>query len=195
MTGGRFDIAEVARFYGFSVTAKVTNREFSFIIARTSRGWYDPRVAIFYCPECRSTVDEYRRTLASGPLYQSEYQKAKQQKHTVVSTSEALQSVFADPSSAAIRPFVERALSNGPVEIDDLGRVNFYSTSTGIAGSLHQAGALVDPHQNAVKVVLSTSTDFRHEFPVSISSISHVICHRCRRLVFGAGQTITTTGD
>jgi hypothetical protein len=151
-------------------------------------------VPIFYCSECRATFDEYRRTLAPGPLYQSDYQKKKQQKHTVVSISEALQSIFADPSTSAIRSYVERALSSGPVEIDDRSRVNFYSTSTGEAGSLYEAGAVADPFEDAVKVVLSTSTDLRHEFPVNVRSISHVLCHGCGRLVFET-QTFTSTSD
>lgn len=135
----------------------------------------------------------YSRQLPSGVLLQSTYQRDKHRKHTVLSTAERLQSIFADPSTSAIRPYVEAALLHGAMEIDDQNRVNFYATSTGTAGFRYEWGTLVEA-QDAVKVVLSTDLARRHEFPESLNRLGRATCATCGRLIFDAG-TLTSTGD
>ena len=61
------------------------------------------RTMTFYCFECRSQLG-YARQLPSGPLIQTEYQRTKHRKHSEISAGERLQSIFADPSTSAIRP-------------------------------------------------------------------------------------------
>lgn len=87
----------------------------------------------YYCSRCRFELG-YSRELPSVALLESNYQKDKHQKHTVLSTAERLQSIFADPSTSAIRRDLEEALLHGPMEVDDKGRINFYATSTGSRG-------------------------------------------------------------
>ena len=109
----------------------------------------------YYCSRCRFELG-YSRELPSVALLESNYQKVKHQKHTVLSTAERLQSIFTDPSTSAIRRDLEEALLHGPMEIDDKGRINFYATSTGITGHRYEWGTLVQS-QDMTKVVLSTS--------------------------------------
>lgn len=109
------------------------------------------------------------------------------------SAAERLQSIFADPSTSAIRPYVEAALLHGAMEIDDQSRVNFYATSTGTAGFRYERGTLIE-QQDAVKVVLSTDATRRHEFPESLNRLGRATCATCGSLVFDTG-TATSTGD
>lgn len=102
----------------------------------------------------------------------TDYQSRKYKKHSIVSTSERLQSIFTDPSTSAIRPYVEDALLWGAMEIDDQNRVNFYSTSTGTVGFRYEWGTLVEA-QDATKVVLSWSPERRHAFPREYGSLQH----------------------
>lgn len=137
--------------------------------------------------------DSDSRRLPAGPLLQTAYQRDKHQKHTQISTSEALQSIFADPSTTAIRPYVEAALSSGAMEVDDRGRINFYATSTGTAGFRYEWGVPIE-EQDAVKVVLSTDSGRRHEFPESLHRLGGAICAQCRRPIFDNGTLTSTTG-
>lgn len=140
---------------------------------------------IYYCLECRTTLG-YSRELPIGPLVVTNYQSQKLQKHSIVSTSERLQSIFADPSTSAIRQHVEDALLSGAMEIDDQNRINFFSTSTGTLGFRYEWGTLVES-QDATKVVLSTSPERRHAFPENTARLSTATCAKCGRLIFGAG--------
>ena len=92
----------------------------------------------YYCTRCRFELG-YSRELPSVALLESNYQKDKHQKHTVLSTAERLQSIFADPSTSAIRRDLEEALLHGPMEIDDKGgststRLRRGSRGTGMSG-------------------------------------------------------------
>ena len=145
----------------------------------------------YYCFQCRTTLG-YSRDLPSGALLVTDYQKGRYEKHTVVSTSERLQSIFADPSTSAIRHYIKDALLTGAMEIDDQNRVNFYSTSTGTVGFRYEWGTLVES-QDATKVVLSTSPERYHAFPENTARLSTATCAKCGRLLFAAG-TLTSTG-
>ena len=145
----------------------------------------------YYCFQCRATLG-YSRDLPNGALLVTDYQRQKHEKHSVVSTSERLQSIFADPSTSAIRRYVEDALLSGPMEIDDQNRVNFYSTSTGTVGYRYEWGTLVE-FEDATKVVFSTSPERHHAFPENTARLSTATCAKCGRLIFAAGA-LTSTG-
>src|SRR5581483_4455446 len=97
----------------------------------------------YYCYPCRAMLG-YSRDLPTGPLLAADYQRRKHDKHSVISTSEPLQSIFADASTSAVRPYVEDALLRGPMKIDDQNRVNFYSTSTGTVGFRYEFGTPIE---------------------------------------------------
>lgn len=136
---------------------------------------------MFYCRKCRFELG-YSRALP-GPILNTNYQRAKHAKHTVVSTSEELQSIFANPSTTAIREHVERALLAGPMEIDGCNRINFYSTGLDgrPTGYRYEWGILVNS-QDATRVVLSTSPDRYHAFPDS--TLNDPLCARCGEKIF-----------
>jgi hypothetical protein len=140
-------------------------------------------MSMFYCFSCRTTLG-YLRDLPTGPLLVTDYQKRKHEKHAVVSTSEHLQSIFFDPSTSAIRPYVEDALLRGPMEVDDQNPINFYSTSTGTVGFRYECGTPIKS-QDAVRVVLSTSPERRHAFPENTARLVSATCTKCGRRIFG----------
>ena len=137
---------------------------------------------MFYCRNCRLERPEYDRGLP-GPLVTTDYQKGKHAKHTIVTSSEALQSIFSDPSTGAIREHVERALLNGPMEIDHRNRVNFYSTGLDgrPTGYLYELGELKGS-QDATRVVLSTDAHRYHAFPDN--TLADPVCALCGERVF-----------
>ena len=148
----------------------------------------------YYCSRCRFELG-YSRELPSVALLESNYQKVKHQKHTVLSTAERLQSIFTDPSTSAIRRDLEEALLHGPMEVDDKGRINFYATSTGITGHRYEWGTLVQS-QDMTKVVLSTSATLRHAFPESSFRLGATTCAKCGQSIFKSSTaTLTSTGE
>jgi hypothetical protein len=134
------------------------------------------------CRQCRKADLDFSRKLP-GPLLKTTYQEDKHRKHTIVSTSEALQSIFSDPSTSSIRVHVENAVLHGPVEIDSKGRVNFYSTGLDgqPTGYRYEFGVCIAP-SDATRVVLSTSPEKWHAFPDGI--LGDPVCDRCGRKVF-----------
>ena len=137
----------------------------------------------------------YSRELPSVALLESEYQKAKHEKHSVLSTAERLQSIFTDPSTSAIRRDLEEALLHGPMEIDDKGRINFYAASTGVVGHRYEWATLVES-QEMTKVVLSTSATLRHAFPESSFRLGVATCAQCGQSIFkGSAATVTSIGE
>jgi hypothetical protein len=137
---------------------------------------------VFICRECRRVDLDFSRDVP-GPLLKTTYQQDKHRKHTLVSSSEALQSIFSDPSTSAIRAHVENAVLRGPVEVDVKGRVNFYST--GIdgqpTGHRYEFGTCISP-ADYTRVVLSTSPERWHAFPDNV--LANPVCDRCGRKVF-----------
>ncbi len=130
-------------------------------------------MAKVYCGACRLALG-HSRSLQSGPLLQSDYQRQKHKKHTVVDPAEPLQSVFSDPSTSTIRIEVEKALSSGPMEVDDRGRVNFLTLSVA-DGHRYESGVRVEV-QDVTKVVLSSRTELRHEFPEASARLGQRCC-------------------
>lgn len=63
----------------------------------------------YYCSRCRFELG-YSRELPSAALLESDYQKEKHEKYSVLSTAERLQSIFTDRSTSAIRRDLEEAL-------------------------------------------------------------------------------------
>lgn len=136
----------------------------------------------YYCASCRQTLDYYA-ALPSGPLLQNDYQRQKHEKHTLVDPFERLQSIFQDPSTAAIRVEVEEALTSGPMEIDEKGRINFLAESGPRTGFRYEWGDLVE-EQDLTKVVLSSNAGQRHQFPEARARLAGTKCANCAGPIF-----------
>ena len=81
-------------------------------------------MATYYCATCKSELG-YSREVSTGRLLQTDYQRAKHEKHTDIDPDLDLQSVFLDPSTVAIHQNQRQAILKGPIEIDDSSRINF----------------------------------------------------------------------
>ena len=146
----------------------------------------------YYCSRCRFETGVLAR-VAERRLARSNYQKDKHEKHTVLSTAERLQSIFADPSASATRRDLAEALLHGPMEIDEKTRINFYATSTEITRHRYEWGTVVQS-QDMTKVVLSTSATLRHAFPESSFRLGATTCAKCGQSIFKDSRaTLTST--
>ena len=134
-----------------------------------------------YCFTCRLRRG-YEPIMLEGPLLRSTYQREKHLKHTAVNPSEALQSVFRDSSTAAIRKEVEEALWNGPMSIDGLGRVSFLAPSGSGCGTRYEAGLPIEIQDVTVVVGTSASTAM-HQF-TELSDRLEGECEDCGQPIF-----------
>jgi hypothetical protein len=139
-------------------------------------------MAMYYCGPCRLSLG-YAPALPSGSLLQTGSQRAKHTKHVVVDSSERLQSVFADPSTATIRVEVEAALSSGAMEVDDRGRINFLTWSGRGVGYRYEWGQQVE-EQEVTKVVLSSNAGQRHQFTEAVARLGSQHCCICGAELF-----------
>jgi hypothetical protein len=141
-------------------------------------------MATYYCVACRVTL-AYSPALPSGPLLQTDYQRQKHEKHTLVDPSKRLQSIFTNPSTASIRLEVEEALVSGPMEIDDEGRINFLTLSGAGSGFRYEWGTRIEA-QDVTKVVLSSNAGLRHQFTEASTMLGAQRCCVCGNEIFGA---------
>ncbi len=140
-------------------------------------------MATFFCATCRSELG-YSREVSTARLLQSDYQRVKHQKHTDIDPDEHLQSVFRDPSTSSIRQHQERALLEGPMEVDDNSRTNFLCLSGDGTGMRYESGIPIES-QDVTRVVLSSSAQRVHAFPESSARLGHPRCVRCGVEIFG----------
>ena len=147
---------------------------------------------MFSCGRCRLSLG-YSPRLSSGPLLQTAEQRAKHAKHTLVDPSERLQSIWSDPSTASIRVEVERALSLGPMEVDDRGRINFLEWSGQGVGYRYELGTQIE-EQEPTKVVLSSNAGRRHQFTESVARLGSQRCGICGAELFQSSTCSLTGG-
>ncbi len=131
----------------------------------------------YYCHLCALGLGLLQNVFTSDPL-QSPYQYGKFQKHTELSTSYSLQSVFGSTSTGEYADYVVRAGSSGAVEIDDRGRRNLIVLATSPTGVEYRHG-VKRATADAVKVVLSSAADQVHAFPFSFSNAHTERCLNC----------------
>ena len=110
------------------------------------------------------------------------YQLEKYIKHTLPDPDYPVQSVFALPSTEAYTSYIVESMAAGSLEVDDLGRRNVIWAAGEETGFLFRRGTLVQP-QDAIKVVLSTSTGEIHAFPANSTTFLPAKCVRCGELI------------
>ena len=129
-----------------------------------------------YCHACAAE----QRLLNPPPadLLATPYQLDKYLKHTSPDPKYRVQSVFDSTDTAVYRGYVVESLGAGSVEVDGQGRTNIIWTAGQPTGFRFEYGRLIVP-QDAVKVVLSTSTNTIHAFPAASTTFTPVCCTRC----------------
>jgi hypothetical protein len=130
-----------------------------------------------YCHKCAGELG-YLRQPTGEELIATTYQLEKYIKHTVPDPKYQVQSVFTTPSTEAYASYVLNTMAAGSVELDDRGRTNVIWTAGAPTGFLFKRGVLVQP-QEAVKVVLSSSTGEIHTFPANSTTFVATTCARC----------------
>jgi hypothetical protein len=131
----------------------------------------------FYCHRCALELGLLENVFISDPL-QSPYQYEKFKKHTALSTSYSLQSVFGSTSTGDYADYVVRAGSSGALEIDRRGRRNLIVLATSPTG-VEYRGGLKRAMADSVKVVLSSAADQVHAFPFLFSNARVERCANC----------------
>ena len=129
------------------------------------------------CHPC-AAAEGYLASIQTGSLLQSPYQLDNFIKHTVPDPKYPWQSVFASPSTQAYAGYVVNSALSGSVEVDDRGRTNIVWVAGHLTGFQYANGQLMYP-QDAVKVVLSTSTAQIHAYPQSSTQFSTGRCGNC----------------
>jgi len=122
------------------------------------------------------------RKAPEGDLIGTSYQLAKYIKHTVPDPRYPVQSVFSSTSTQVYGSYLVESMAAGSLEVDDHGRSNVIWTAGKETGFLFQSGRLVQP-QDAVKVVLTTSTGQIHAYPANSTTFYGVPCVQCGRPV------------
>jgi len=137
---------------------------------------------VYYCHDCASSMGELRDVCSSGP-FSSTYQLDKYIKHTVPSSSYAIQSILDDTSATLYRNYIVNAAASGSVEFDDYGRKNIiYVASTGGIGTTFKNGRFVRSN-NMIKVVLPSDPNKIHAFTDSSTNYSTAFCASCGKSI------------
>ena len=134
-------------------------------------------MSVYYCHKCSVDLNFIKDYVAEN-LLGSTYQMDKYIKHTWPSTAFPVQSVFSSPSTQLYGKYIIDAKFAGSVEIDAKNRKNIIYVAGEQCGFLYENGQLARP-QNAVKVVLSSSTGKIHAFPESSTNFSTAECAKC----------------
>jgi hypothetical protein len=134
-------------------------------------------MSIHYCHRCAAELGHLRQPERNG-LIGTTYQLEKYIKHTVPDPKYPVQSVFSSPSTSVYASFVLETMAAGSLELDDSGRKNVIWAAGEPTGFMFNRGVLVQP-QDAVKVVLSTSTGEIHAFPANSTTFFGATCVRC----------------
>ena len=134
-------------------------------------------MSTYYCHECACRRGYLGEVDADG-LMETDFQLEKYMKHTCPASSEAIQSVFAVPSTSAYGTYIVNATLAGAVEIDDKGRKNIIWAAGKPVGFHWEHGKLTHP-EDAVKVVLSTDSGRIHAYPQSSTEFAGASCLGC----------------
>ena len=134
-------------------------------------------MAIHYCHPCAAEERRLRKP-PDGDLIGTTYQLEKYIKHTAPDPKYPVQSVFSTPSTQEYASYIIETMAAGSLEVDDRGRSNVIWAAGKETGFLFKQGCLIQP-QDAVKVVLSSSTGEIHAFPANSTGFLGVKCTRC----------------
>jgi hypothetical protein len=131
----------------------------------------------YFCHRC-SAARKYLEAIRSDSLLQSPYQLGNYMKHTVPNAKSDVLSVFSSTSTSAFESYVINSKTAGSVEIDERGRANIIWVAGKDIGLKYVRGQVVGP-EDAVKVVLSTSTGRIHAYPQSSKQFLPEVCADC----------------
>jgi hypothetical protein len=134
-----------------------------------------------YCRECAARQGWIDPPLPSN-LTGSQYQVDKFLKHTLPTNTPKRTGVFDDPSYPAFADYMISSSMSGSVEVDDSGRTNHIWYAGKRVGATFENGQPVLPN-DAVKLVLSHSSQSVHGYPVSSTGYSTRPCDDCGRPV------------
>lgn len=138
-------------------------------------------MSTYYCHECARRRG-YLNKIETGKLIGTEYQLGKYAKHTCVASSEAIQSLFTDPSTSAYESYVVNSVLAGSVEVDAKGRRNIVWAAGQNIGFRYEHGVVRRP-ENVVKVVLSTDSSLIHCYAESSTQFVEASCLDCGGVV------------
>jgi len=99
-------------------------------------------------------------------------------KHTVPPTCSGLISIFDEPSYENYKNYILYTVASGCIEVDDMGRENIIWTAGKKTGFTFKDGVLQCP-TDAIKVVLNTTDQKIHAFPVGSQSLGTETCAIC----------------
>ena len=135
----------------------------------------------YYCHEC--AISHSLVTSASPTsLIGTQYQLDKFAKHTALSGSYQVNSVFDDASLAAYAGYVVNTSASGLLQIDSRGRKNLVWFAGSRNGAEYRNGTFVAP-TDGVKLVLKQEDSKVHAFPICGSPHRIVKCQSCGRVV------------
>ena len=115
--------------------------------------------------------------LVGDPLA-TPYQRGKHGKHTQVSSSYPLQSVFTDASSSAYGSYMINALAAGSVHVDQHVRVSVLWCAGRPIGYRIEHGKVAAP-TDTVQVVLTSLPDMTHAWTEQSSPVMATPCDGC----------------
>lgn len=135
----------------------------------------------YYCHQC-AKLKGLINDPPIGKKVRSQYQYDKHEKHTKIDSSYRLQSIFSDTSTSIYADYIVSAMTEGAVEIDDLGRKNVIWCAGKDNGFRVESGDIVRP-TDAVKVVLSSVSSSVHAYPENSTSFNTGKCAECGRSI------------
>lgn len=126
----------------------------------------------------------YLLKLAPADVLASTYQLDKFVKHTQPGWTVGVNSVFADPSTAAYANYVITSVASGSVALDRRGQPSFVWYAGQTIGATYDNGAYRFPN-DAVKVVLPYNEQKIHAYSVTSTGYSALCCARCKTPILG----------
>ncbi len=132
----------------------------------------------YYCHECGAKLGKINPVSEEFCATGNRYMLEKFYKHTVPPTCSGLISIFDEPSYENYKNYILYTVASGCIEVDDMGRENIIWTAGKKTGFTFKDGVLQCP-TDAIKVVLNTTDQKIHAFPVGSQSLGTETCAIC----------------
>lgn len=136
------------------------------------------------CWSC-ANAEGYLASIQTGAILGTAYQVQKFVKHTrplwVIS---GVNSVFANPSTAAYANYIVHSAASGSVALDRWGQPTFVWYAGQTIGATYVNGVYRFPN-DAVKLVLPYNAQKMHAYSVSTTGYSALMCTKCTRPILG----------
>jgi hypothetical protein len=142
-----------------------------------------PNERTYLCWHCASEQG-LAREINPTTLMNSEYQLAKFVKHTVVDPIFKLAGVFKDPQVSSYEKWVVNSVASGCVVLTPNSTHEYVFLASQQVGVTYKHGSF-HTAADAVKVVLPTSPEKVHAYPISSHVIAAKKCAKCGRPVAG----------